>query len=56
VGGEFAKSSGYSSLRTVLLKAGNIAAWRNPEGLEKADIYKLVDDRERPYYEHQLAA
>ena len=40
----------------VPLKPANIDAWLNPAGLTAADLYKLLDDRERPYYEHKLAA
>ena len=40
----------------IPLKAANLRAWLQPEKIEAADLYRLLDDRDRPYYEHQLAA
>lgn len=39
----------------VPLKTQNLAAWLAP-GADKTAIYKLLDDREHPYYAHELAA
>ena len=39
----------------IPIKPENVDVWLNPQGdLEKA--YSILDDRERPYYEHRLAA
>ncbi|HUR39564.1 MAG TPA: SOS response-associated peptidase family protein [Verrucomicrobiae bacterium] len=40
----------------VPLKAANVAAWLEPAGAEPGALHALLDDRERPYYEHRLAA
>ncbi len=40
----------------IPLKAENVERWLAPEGVDKATLYALLEDRERPYYEHQLAA
>jgi|SRR5579864_2104477 len=40
----------------IPLKASNLEAWMNPEGRAKAELYQVLDDRERPFYEHRLAA
>jgi putative SOS response-associated peptidase YedK len=40
----------------IPLKEENLAAWLNPEGMDKAALNAMLDDRERPYYEHRLAA
>jgi putative SOS response-associated peptidase YedK len=34
----------------------NIDAWLNPAGRPPSELYQLLDDRSRPYYEHELAA
>lgn len=39
----------------IPLKSQNLSAWLRP-GTELADSYALLDDRERPYYAHELAA
>lgn len=39
----------------VPLKPKNLSAWLKP-GAELAAYYALLDDRERPYYAHELAA
>jgi putative SOS response-associated peptidase YedK len=39
----------------VPLKPENLNAWLNP-GADLAVYYALLDDRERPYYAHELAA
>ncbi len=40
----------------IPLKQANLDAWLTPEQQAKATLYAILDDRERPYYEHQLAA
>jgi putative SOS response-associated peptidase YedK len=40
----------------VPLKEANLEAWLNPQGRGDAALFALLDDRERPYYEHRLAA
>lgn len=40
----------------IPLKASNLAQWLRPEGLDAAALDALLDDRERPYYAHELAA
>ncbi len=40
----------------IPLKPGNVDAWLTPGERSKDDLQALLDDRERPYYEHELAA
>ncbi len=40
----------------IPLKSEDLSQWLRPEGLNKAQLDALLDDRERPYYEHALAA
>jgi putative SOS response-associated peptidase YedK len=40
----------------VPIKAENVTAWLNPDPKNLATQYAILDDRERPYYEHRLAA
>jgi putative SOS response-associated peptidase YedK len=40
----------------VPIKPENVDAWLNPQGRPLADLYAILDDRHRPYYEHRLAA
>ena len=40
----------------VPIKAENVTAWLNPDPKNLAAQYAILDDRERPYYEHRLAA
>lgn len=40
----------------IPLQTKNIEAWMNPAGRDKAALYSVLDDRDRPYYENQLAA
>lgn len=39
----------------IPLKPENVDAWLNPAG-DVARMQEILDDRERPYYEHRLAA
>ncbi|MDR5784544.1 SOS response-associated peptidase family protein [Caballeronia sp. LZ065] len=40
----------------VPIKAENIEAWLSPGGSDLEPMYAILDDRDRPYYEHRLAA
>ncbi|OAJ62769.1 hypothetical protein A6V36_20575 [Paraburkholderia ginsengiterrae] len=40
----------------IPIKSENIDAWLNPDASDLATLYAILDDRDRPYYEHQLAA
>ncbi|HEY5851069.1 MAG TPA: SOS response-associated peptidase family protein [Lysobacter sp.] len=40
----------------IPVKRGNIDAWLSPDPANLAAMYAVLDDRERPYYEHRLAA
>jgi putative SOS response-associated peptidase YedK len=40
----------------IPIKAENLDEWLNPDPKHLARQYSILDDRERPYYEHRLAA
>lgn len=40
----------------VPIKPEHIDAWLNPDPSNLEALYAILDDRERPYYEHRLAA
>jgi putative SOS response-associated peptidase YedK len=40
----------------VPIKAEHIDAWLKPDPKDLKALYGILDDRERPYYEHRLAA
>ena len=40
----------------IPIKPENVDAWLNPDPTDLAAQYAILDDRERPYYEHRLAA
>jgi putative SOS response-associated peptidase YedK len=40
----------------VPIKPENIDAWLNPDPGQLAAMQTILDDRDRPYYEHRLAA
>lgn len=40
----------------IPIKAENVEAWLNPDPRNLAELYGILDDRDRPYYEHRLAA
>jgi putative SOS response-associated peptidase YedK len=40
----------------VPIKAEHVDAWLNPQASDLRAMYAILDDRERPYYEHRLAA
>jgi putative SOS response-associated peptidase YedK len=40
----------------IPIKPANIDAWLNPDAKDLAAQYAILADRERPYYEHRLAA
>ncbi|SIN80682.1 SOS response-associated peptidase family protein [Paraburkholderia phenazinium] len=40
----------------IPIKPENVDAWLNPDASDLAAQYAILDDKERPYYEHRLAA
>jgi len=40
----------------VPIKPENIDAWLNPNASDLAALHAILDDRDRPFYEHRLAA
>ena len=40
----------------IPIKAQNVDAWLSPQTADLRAQYAILDDRERPYYEHRLAA
>lgn len=40
----------------VPIKAENLDAWLRPDPKDLGTLYAILDDRQRPYYEHRLAA
>lgn len=40
----------------VPLKPERILDWLSPQGRSKDELYAMLDERDRPYYEHRLAA
>ncbi len=40
----------------IPIRPHNIDAWLNPNPADLKALYAILDDRERPYYEHRLAA
>jgi len=40
----------------IPIKPEHIDAWLNPDPHNLAAQYAILDDRERPYYEHRMAA
>lgn len=40
----------------IPIKPENLDAWLNPDPNRRAELYRILDDRERPYYEHRRAA
>ena len=40
----------------IPIKPENMDAWLNPDARNLKALYAVLDDRERPYYEHRLAA
>ncbi|EGD00709.1 MULTISPECIES: hypothetical protein [Burkholderia] len=38
------------------IKSSNVDAWLAPDPSRRAQLREILADRERPYYEHQLAA
>lgn len=43
--------------RTIInIKPEHMDAWLNPDPQDLASLYAIFDDRQRPYYEHRIAA
>jgi putative SOS response-associated peptidase YedK len=40
----------------VNLKPENVERWLTPEGRSKQELQAILDDKQRPYYEHELLA
>jgi putative SOS response-associated peptidase YedK len=40
----------------IPIKPENVEAWLDPDAGHLNDMYAILDDRERPYYEHKMAA
>ncbi len=40
----------------IPLKPDNLRVWLSPKGRDKAELFEVLDERERPYYAHELAA
>lgn len=40
----------------IPIRHAQVDAWLKPEGQPLPDLYAILDDRERPYYEHRMAA
>lgn len=40
----------------IPIKSENVDAWLDPNPDRLGDLYAILDDRDRPYYEHRLAA
>jgi putative SOS response-associated peptidase YedK len=40
----------------IPLRLAHLDAWLQPEDQDVGELYALLDDRERPYYEHLMAA
>jgi len=40
----------------VPVSDANLDAWLNPEGRSSLELHAILDARERPYYEHRIAA
>ena len=40
----------------IPIKPENVDAWLSPDASDLATQYAILDDRDRPYYEHRLAA
>lgn len=40
----------------IPIKPEHVDAWLNPQGRSPAELYAILDDRERPFYEHRQAA
>jgi putative SOS response-associated peptidase YedK len=40
----------------IPIKPENVDAWPNPDAADLATQYAILDERDRPYYAHRLAA
>ena|SRR3989344_7683889 len=39
----------------IFLNEARIDDWLNPEGKSVGELFEILDDRQRPFYEHALA-
>lgn len=46
----------YSYRCVVPIKDAHVDDWLQPGQLSRDALFAILDDRQRPYYEHQLAA
>ncbi|AIO71843.1 hypothetical protein DM80_6166 [Burkholderia multivorans] len=46
----------YSYRCIVPIKSSNVDAWLAPDPIRRAQLLEILVDRERPHYEHRLAA
>lgn len=40
----------------VFLKEEKVEAWLNPMGKSEQELFKILEDRQKPYYNHEIAA
>jgi len=40
----------------IPIKPENVDAWLSPQASDLATLHAILDDRQRPYFEHRLAA
>jgi putative SOS response-associated peptidase YedK len=40
----------------IPIKPANVEAWLNPDPRDLSALFAILDDRDRPYYEHRMAA
>lgn len=43
--------------RTIInIQPEHVAAWLAPQGRSREELYRIFDDRTRPFFEHRMAA
>jgi hypothetical protein len=50
------QGAGREPICVIPLRRENLTAWLNPDANDLAAQSAILDDRERPYYEHYLEA
>ena len=40
----------------INLRQGNLQDWLTPQGRSRDDLYRILSEREQPYYEHEVMA